>query len=293
MLKKIAFIVYFCLTMISAEALSGNFQEKAKPVKRADLFYDNSEPAITFSAEDLKKVLEARGITVVLKSISELKEKSKGVQIIIAKNDQSVLALLKSAGVSDIKELGKQEYALRVTGNGSTKSYWAIGGDRIGAMYGGIHVAEVVKAFGLDLMKDENHTPYIARRGLKFNIPLDERQPSHDDRGTSAQYNIVHMWDFAFWKEYLDVMARQRYNVLSLWNQHPFPSMIKLKDYPDIALNDVYNKSGKVKEMTIDQKIDLWKKVMDYAYDRGIEIFIITWNIHMNGIDGKYGINNN
>jgi hypothetical protein len=151
-------------------------------------------------------------------------------------------------------------------------------------------VREIVKAFGLDSVKNEDQSPYIAKRGIKFNIPLDARQPSHDDRGTSAQANVVNVWDFSFWTEYLDILARQRYNVLSLWNKHPFPSMVKVPDYPEIALNDVYNNSGKVKEISIDQKIELWKKVMDYAYNRGIEIFIITWNIHMNGTDGKYGI---
>ncbi len=159
--------------------------------------------------------------------------------------------------------LGEQEYALRVTGAGSYRCYWAIGGDRVGAMYGGIHLGELVKAFGLDSIKDENHAPHIAKRGIKFNIPLGERQPSHDDRGTSAQSNIVHMWDFSFWTEYLDQLAMQRYNVLSLWNQHSFPSMVKLTDYPDVALDDVYNKSGKVKEITIDEKIDLWKRIME------------------------------
>ncbi len=272
------------------QTLNGKPQEKAGKAVNAELFYNNTEPAIVFAAEDLKKVLEAAGGTVVLKKLSEMPSSSKAVQIVIAEYDDDVIARLMAAGGAAVKPMGKQDYALRVAGKGTSKSYWAIGGDRVGAMYGGIHIGEIVKAFGLESLKDENHTPYIAKRGLKFNIPLDDRQPSHDDRGTSAQTNIVHMWDFGFWTEYLDVLARQRYNVLSLWNQHPFPSMVKLKDYPDIALDDVYNKSGKVLEMTIDQKIDLWKRIMDYAYDRGIEIFIITWNIHMNGIGGKYGI---
>jgi hypothetical protein len=60
-------------------------------------------------------------------------------------------------------------------------------------MYGGIHIGEIVKAFGLESVKDEDQSPYIAKRGIKFNIPLDERLPSHDDRGTSAQLNIVHI----------------------------------------------------------------------------------------------------
>jgi len=81
--------------------------------------------------------------------------------------------------------------------------------------------------------------PHIARRGLKFNIPLDIRTPSYQDAGDAAQNNIAEMWNFEFWREYLDTMARDRYNILTLWNPHPFPSMIKLAQYPDIALPDV------------------------------------------------------
>lgn len=260
------------------------------PSTELKLFYDTSEPAIAFAAEDLKKILESNNISVTLKGLSQFAKDKKGIRIIIAKNNPEILAALKKAKGIAINAENEQEYSLRVTGSDAGKTYWAIGGDRIGAMYGGIHLGEIVKAFGLDSFKNEDHKPYIARRGIKFNIPLDERTPSHDDRGTSAQTNIENMWDLTFWAEYLDLLARQRYNVLSLWNQHPFPSMIKLDAYPDVALNDVYNKAGKVKDMTIDEKIAMWKKVMDYAYDRGIELNIITWNIHMNGALGKYGI---
>ena len=47
------------------------------------------------------------------------------------------------------------------------------------------------------------------------------------------------MWSFDFWHEFLDEMARHRYNVLSLWNLHPFPSIVKVPEYPDVALDDV------------------------------------------------------
>lgn len=162
--------------------------------------------------------------------------------------------------------------------------------DTIGLMYGGLELAEQIKLYGFKGITEITQNPFVKERGIKFNIPLDERSPSHDDRGTAAQSNVVNMWDLTFWYEYLDELARNRYNVLSLWNKHPFPSMIKLADYPDVALNDVYNKNGKVKEMTIDDKIILWKNVMEYAHNRGIAVSIMTWNIHMNGTDGKYGI---
>ncbi len=254
------------------------------------LYYDHNEPAIGFAAEDLKDILGSKGISVALESWAEKSTTYPGTKIVIAKIGVPLQDALARAGGADVGPLGEQEYAIRVTGNTSNRCCWAIGRDRVGAMYGGIHLGELVKAFGLDSINDKDHSPYIAKRGIKFNIPLDERQPSHDDRGTSAQSNIIHMWDFAFWTEYLDLLARQRYNVLSLWNQHPFPSMVRLTDYPDVALDDVYNKSGKVKELTIEEKIDLWKRIMDHAYDRGIELYIITWNIHMNGASGKYGI---
>lgn len=254
------------------------------------LYYDDKEPAIVFAAEDLKKILVSKGITVELKKLNKLPKKSFGGGIILAKNTKNVLTALKNAGGSDVKSLGEQDYSIRVTGQGEGQGYWVIGGDRIGAMYGGIHLGEIVKAFGLEKVKGEDQSPYIAKRGIKFNIPLGERQPSHDDRGTSAQANIEHIWKFSFWSEYLDVLAKQRFNVLSLWNKHPFPSMVKLTEYPDVALDGVYNKAGKVNDLTIDQKIDLWKKVIDYAYDRGIEIHVITWNILLNGARDKHGI---
>ena len=107
-------------------------------------------------------------------------------------------------------------------------------------------------------------------------------------------------------------MARDRYNVLSLWNLHPFPSIVKVPEYPDVALDDVkrttvrfednhhtgvdmgspeiFSHLETIKKITIDQKIQFWRDVMQYAHDRGIEVLLFTWNIFTWGVDGKYGI---
>ncbi len=45
-----------------------------------------------------------------------------------------------------------------------------------------------------------------------------------------------------------------------------------------------------LKRMTIDQKIEFWRRVMDYARDRNISFGVITWNVFTYGVDGKYGI---
>lgn len=116
-----------------------------------------------------------------------------------------------------------------------------------------------------------------------------------------------------FWHEFLDQMARDRYDVLSLWNLHPFPSLVKVPEYPDVALQDVMRTTEKfdtsfslmgrdmvrpamlqhletVKVMSMDQKIKFWQDVMQYAHDRGIDIYLFTWNIFVYGAEGKYGI---
>jgi len=45
-----------------------------------------------------------------------------------------------------------------------------------------------------------------------------------------------------------------------------------------------------VKKMSIEEKIKFWREVMQYAHDRGIDVYLFTWNIFVFGADGKYGI---
>ncbi len=206
--------------------------------------------------------------------------------------------------------LGAQGYRIEHTRTGGFR---VIGGDASGALYGGLDVAEAVRLGTLADLKSEAHAPCIARRGIKFNIPLDARTPSYSDSGDAAQHNIAELWSLDFWHEFLDEMARDRYNALTLWNLHPFPSLIKVPEYPDVALNDVMRTTAKfdgalggtgvalvtpailahmetLKTLSIDEKIAFWRAVMQHAHDRGIEVYLFTWNIFVWGAEGKHGI---
>lgn len=275
-------------------------------ITEATLYCDKEEKAIGFAGDDLAKILKNMGSNVTIQPLSGLSDTPGGTYFVIGNNRAGLQARLTAAGGKPVGTLGRQSYALRVTGSGNTQGYWALGGDRVGTMYGGIHIGEIVAGGSLEKFMNEDQSPYITKRGLKFNIPLDYRNRTHDDRGTGPQLNIEHMWDINFWTEYLDVLARQRYNVLSLWNQHPFPHMVKLDDYPKAALDDVYkagrpgkdydNNIVKVKDLPIDDKIKHWTKVMEMARDRGIEIYIITWSIHLSrdrDINHLYGFEDN
>ena len=48
------------------------------------------------------------------------------------------------------------------------------------------------------------------------------------------------MWSLEFWQSFLDDLARRRFNVLTLWSLHPFPSIVKVPEFPDVALDDVW-----------------------------------------------------
>ena len=187
------------------------------------------------------------------------------------------------------------------------------GADASGTMYGGLELAEQIKLYGLAGVRETSQNPYMERRGTKFNIPLDFRTPSYTDPCDAAQKNIAEMWNFDFWKEYIDNLARYRYNFISLWSLHPFPSMVKVPGYEDVALEDVQRSTVKwnenydlngigfdapeilanpeiLKTMSIEEKIEFWKKVMAYGKSRNVDFYVVTWNIFVNGTDGKYGI---
>jgi hypothetical protein len=193
-----------------------------------------------------------------------------------------------------------QSYRIRREGLKLT----VIGADAVGAMYGGLDIAEAIHLGTLDSLEDSDHTPHIAQRGIKFNIPLDLRTPSYTDCSDAAQANIPEMWEREFWIDYFDAMARHRYNVLSLWSL-----------FPEVALDDVWRTRAKlddtfsfagsdmvrpamladhevVKRMTIDEKIEFWRWVMQQAADRGIRVYVFTWNVFTFGAEGKHGITN-
>ena len=221
---------------------------------------------------------------------------------------------LAALGASQLRTNATAEsYIISKKFEGLQTTYFVIGADPIGAMYGGLDIAEALRLGTMDQLKTGEHAPFVARRGIKFNLPLDARTPSYSDAGDAAQQNIPEMWSMDFWREFLDQLARDRFDVLSLWNLHPFPSLVKVPEYPDVALNDVmrttekfdtsFNLTGKdmvrpamlahletVKKMSIDEKIKFWRDVMQYAHDRGIDVYLFTWNIFVFGTDGKHGI---
>jgi hypothetical protein len=112
----------------------------------------------------------------------------------------------------------------------------------------------------------------------------------------SARLNVAEMWSKDFWREQFDDMARHRYNVISWWSLNPFPSIVKVPEFPSIALDDVQTagvnkkESIVVKKMTMNEKIQFFREVMQMAKDRGVDVYVFTWNVFLAAAKGKDGL---
>jgi hypothetical protein len=207
------------------------------------------------------------------------------------------------------KYMGKQRYAIRK----KEQTIWVLADNTIGAMYGGLDVAEALSLGHPEWLVNKDQEPYLEERGIKFNLSLDLRTPSYNESGDAAQANIPEVWKEEFWQEYFDEMARNRMNVMSLWSLHLFPSMVYVPEFPEVGLNDVWRTKNKyddkfsergidydrpylyenievVKKISIQEKMNFWRKVMQMADDRGISVYVFHWNLFTYGATGKHGI---
>ncbi len=277
------------------------------------LVYDTRDPQLRFAASEIRRAAVVRNQALSEEPLNAL-DRPVALRIVLAAGADA----RKVAHVLQLKPPESnlpQSYAIRRSERPGQLTLAVLGADSTGAMYGGLDLAEAISFGTIMDVQESNHSPHIARRGIKFNIPLDLRTPSYSDNSHQAQKNIPEMWSFDFWREFLDDMARFRFNVLTLWNLHPFPSLVKIPEFPEVALDDVwrtrvpmddtYSHSGSdmvrpellqdvevVRTMTIDQKIQFWRDVMQMAHDRGIEVYWFTWNLFTFGAEGKHGITN-
>ncbi|MDA1276834.1 MAG: hypothetical protein O2960_22685 [Verrucomicrobia bacterium] len=268
------------------------------PAETIQFYFDSDTPQIAFAAGDIKAALEKQEHTVQVHDLAALAKADSSKKIVLAlATDNLATFTLSAQGGKPAAGLDQQAYALRTTTKPDL-SYWVLGGDAVGVMYGGLQLAENIQFHDLARAYDEEESPHIKNRGIKFNIPLDKESPTYyyGHHGTSHKLAIKDVWDMGFWKTWFDEMARHRYNVLSLWSPHPFTSMVNMEDeYPGIAIQGVtgFDAAGqrvKVNNLTIDQKVEYWRRVMKYGRERGFDIYISNWNVFLSTAEGKHGL---
>ncbi len=178
--------------------------------------------------------------------------------------DESVRALvLTFAGFRAVSKLPPESYQIRVRVN----VIYLNASDRVGAMYGLLELAETVELQGFDAVSDRDGTPFLEKRGIKFNWPFQSY-----GEGDPFRKNEQTVLDIGFWRDYIDFLAENRYNLLTLWSMNPFEQMFRVPKYPDAT---PYS----------DVELERFRRVFDFIFshakDRGIRTYIITWNLRI------------
>lgn len=276
------------------------------------VYLDDKDPQVKFAVAELINEFSKKGTAVKTHSVNAFNGKADGPGVLVTYYPDEVKRISALLGTKIPDQKKSQSYSIRVKKQDNNRIITVLAKDANGAMYGIMDITEAIKLNAVNSLKDDDKTPFIENRGIKFNLSLDMRTPTYSGNNDASQQNIPEMWNMDFWTEMLDHLARNRYNVVSLWNLHPFPSIVKVPEYPEVALDDVYkpiraleskhndklplvitkDNHEVVKKMTIDEKIKFWQDVMQYGKDRGITFQWFTWNIFTSGAEGKYGINN-
>ena len=78
------------------------------------------------------------------------------------------IRIVLTVGAPDAKAVA-QSYGIRAQNEQGHRTITVRGADAAGVLYGGLDVAEAIRTGTLDTLKDFDHKPHIAQRGIKFN----------------------------------------------------------------------------------------------------------------------------
>src|SRR5690606_24965763 len=140
------------------------------------------------------------------------------------------------------------------------------GGNNRGMIYGALALAEAIEnGTALKDVKAFEESPNLEFRGVKFNLPWQTYRES-----TALNLHTETVKDPAYWEAFLDMMVKNRFNVISLWNMHPYTYMIKPKNFPEAS-------PWTDKELAEWQQ--LYRAIFRMAKERGLDTYLVHWSI--------------
>jgi len=140
------------------------------------------------------------------------------------------------------------------------------GGDNRGMIYGALTLAEIVRnGTPLEQVSPVEQKPDLAFRGIKYNLPWETYRPSSalDQHDETAR-------DLKYWEAFLDMMVENRFNVISLWNMHPYTFMVQPRNFPEAS-------PWSAKEFA--EWRHLYNEIFCMAKERALDTYIVHWSI--------------
>jgi hypothetical protein len=162
----------------------------------------------------------------------------------------------------DSQNLKKEAYQLTI----ENKKITIKGGDFTGIIYGALSLAEDIRdSRSPATLQSKSESPQYTFRAIKYDLPWDSYRHSE-----ALDLHIETCKDLKYWEKYLDMMVESRFNVLTIWNLHPYTYMIKPKNFPEAS-------------PFTDAELAVWQKlfhgILGMAEERGIETYLMPFNI--------------
>lgn len=145
------------------------------PALRAQpVFHDSQTPQVSFASAEIARGLGPKRATAD-HGLRDLSSFASSLRFAIAGDAAESNALAQTLHVAPLHTTAPQTYAIRRAEQRGRVTIAVLGPDANGAMYGGLDVAEAIRLDLIGKTADSDHSPHIAQRGIKFNIPLDRR----------------------------------------------------------------------------------------------------------------------
>ena len=249
-MKKIAFSAsrfryfYILLVLTLGTNCAGD-----RSKEKIQIFIEKESPQVTFGIDKLRN-----------EAIVSIESNPGSADIIMITGEE----LCKKYNViSEFSALKAEGFSIKKISGDKTA---VISTDQTGAMYGLMDISEQLQlGRKLSNLEEKNINPATEFRGIKFNLPWNSYRTDQ-----SLQMHESTIRDLNYWKEFLDMMAENRFNALTLWNLHPFSYMIRAKNFPEACpFSD-----SELKEWQ-----DFWHGLFRMASERGIRTYVFNWNI--------------
>lgn len=213
--------------------------------------YDQHSEIISHGASRLSAQLQSAGYKVKEYDADKTFKGPAGGHMLIHIQDDPSGSDLSPEGFSLSPEGGRIE----ITG----------GSDR-GCLYGIMDLLDQIgPTCDLNRVAETRLEPEMSFRAIKFNLPWSPYRP-----GPATDLHMKTCRDLDFWQSFLDMMVENRFNALTLWNTHPFPYMIRATNFP---------KATPFSDDELEEWRDFWKSLFSMARVRGIETYVVNWNI--------------
>jgi hypothetical protein len=240
MKKTVIILLIFTIGLLTFNC-SQSTESKNTTLKSVYLEYDKAMPQAVYAAKKLKEALTRNGYY----SVDESSENNYRISITI-----------------DTVYLDDEAYSL--TPDGYTIKI--AGGDKRGMIYGCLSLAEDIRnGINIGDVKPRSEKPHYLLRAIKHNTSWYSYRPSS---ALDQHYETLRKPEY--WEAFLDMMAENRFNALSLFNLHPFVFMITPKNFPEA--------SPFTPEEMVEWK-NLHREIFRMASERAIDTYLIPFNI--------------